>query len=176
MMLKQNEQVICTFLYVVSNKNYVPHHLIFTSSRVLAVGSGWEKNNLFADLIPAILRFPFIGRKTDLLMIQAWSSLKNRNAGHTAVNYNDAESSEVIKMSLFSMILHEISIMPYSMVKRIVVEAYPLTNDYRVKFDVGPFASRTFLIPGYSLEEFKVLISKTPLAQKLAPEVALRKD
>ena len=111
---------------------------------------------------------PLPGGSLKTLLMQRWSDMKRENRGRTTVNYQDPASEKVLNMGFFGMALHEIGSRPYSAIKIVNISEYPLTEDYKIRFDFGPFKSATFLIPDYSIKEFKELASKTPLANKLA--------
>ncbi len=164
----QGEKVTGTFLYSASSKSYVLHHLVFTSSRMLCVSADWEERNLLVDIISAILRFPFIWKKSDPLFMKTWAAIASRDYKNIAVNYHDPEAEKIVGMGLPELVLHEISVMPFGMVKRVTVKAHP--NGYRLDFLGAPLASQSFLIPVSSFEDFRSLLSKTPLADRLSIE------
>ena len=52
-------------------------------------------------------------------------------------------------------------------INKVTVTDSVLTGDYKVRIDAGLSAAPTFLIPTEALQEFKDLIAKTPIAQRL---------
>ncbi|MDE1767767.1 MAG: hypothetical protein KGH64_02485 [Candidatus Micrarchaeota archaeon] len=166
-MAYQKELVIGTFLYAASSKSYVVYHLIFTSKRVIAASASWEKNNILIDLFIMLQRaFFFTSVSTDTIQMELWRDIK-QNAKGQFVSYSNSESERVLSLGIFSTMIHEILITPYSMLKCIEIAEGRLTDDYILKFGAGPLASTMFIVPSASLKELKELISKTPVSAKI---------
>ncbi len=164
-MLKSTEETIGTFLYAASSRSHLVYHLVFTSTRILAVSLSWKKNNIIIDTVMALIQNPFQGGiRTESILMENWKDIKNKNENKSLISY---QKVDVLGIGLAGSIFHEIHTIPYSILKKITIEENPSTNDYKVEFDAGPLASATFLIPGYSLLEFNGLIEMTPAAKKL---------
>lgn len=165
--MNNEEKVIGTFLYAASSKSYIVYNLIFTDRRILAASLSWKKNNIIIDTIMAFSQTPFFGTNFQTLSLVRWNAIKEENTAKSIVSYDPMQAEQVMKLGLFTMIIKEIMITPYSMVKNIQMTDYPLTKDITLRFIAAPLASSKFLIPAYSFESFKDLIKKTPLANKL---------
>ena len=84
------------------------------------------------------------------------------------MNYEALSSEKILSLGSVRMSMHKIVARQYSSIKNIEVSEYPPSNDYKIKFTYGMTGSATFLIPDYSITEFKELVSKTPAAAKLS--------
>lgn len=169
-MAEESEKIIGTFMYAASFKTYELHHLIFTSRRLVMANAGWEKANIVSDLtniLGSILLMPVSGPNLKTVLMQRWIDVKRQNQGGTTANYNDLSSEKILGLGALGMALHEITSKPYGAIKSVEVNEYPLTQDYMVKFGYG-IGSTAFLIPDYSVNEFKELVSKTPMSSRLA--------
>jgi hypothetical protein len=168
--METGKDVIGTFLYAASPRSYEVFRLIFTRSKMVIVSMGWRKKNVFADLIDILywlLVFPFEGPTFDGLLMRRWLAVKDDNRGRPAVSYDSLESEEIAKMNALWMLFREISIISYPRVRNVRAVENPMTKDYRVRINAGFLASPEFLIPESSVDEFRGLIAKTALAQRL---------
>lgn len=165
-----SEEVIGTFLYAASPRNYEIFRLIFTPSRIIKASLSWKKKNLLVDLLDLsywLLAFPFEGPSFSSVLMVRWITMKGENRGKPPVSYDSLEAEEILKMDSFKMLVHEVSSISYPRIRRLRISANPTTKDYRLSIDAGRFSSQDFLIPEPSLGEFRRLVGKTPLAQML---------
>lgn len=167
----EKEKIIGTFLYAASPQSYEVYHLIFTSSRIIAVSLSWKKSNIFADIINtfyAATSFPFQGGvNTDSLLSRRWREIKEQNKGRPMVDYKATNFQEMLSKGLLTVVLHEFFTTPYSMIKNVTLSQAQISDEYKIGIDGGFLNLSTYVVPTYAVKEFKNLISKTPIADKL---------
>ncbi len=166
------ETVIGALLYAASPKSYEAYNIVFTSERVIPVGFGWRSNSGMADIANLgvnLMTFPFTGPKvnTDPILMRRWFEIKEKNRGKPYVSYRQGEFDEILKIGMMGRTEHKIASIKYDKINKVTVIDSVLTGDYKVRIDAGLSAAPTFLIPTEALQEFKDLIAKTPIAQRL---------
>ncbi len=171
-MEQEAETLIGTFLYAASGKSFEVCRLVFTSRRMLVASLSWEEKSRVADSMNALftlMTFPFTGPRinTDPLLIQRWIEIKGKMKDKQAVSYDQASALGVLGLGMAGRAEHGVPIIPYERIKRITVAESPMTKDYKVNISAGPLLSLVFLIPESTLEAFRELVGKTPLASRL---------
>lgn len=168
------EGFIGAFMYAASPKSYDAKRIIFTSERIILLDLNWRKHNILIDMLNAvifILSFPFNGPNvnTDLLSMKIWTDMKDKAKTSPPVNYQEEFFREILNASMLELIFHEVKILRYPQVESIGLYEEPSTNDCKIKFNER-LGSSSFLIPGLFVQDFRGLITKTPLASRLGGE------
>ncbi len=176
-MRAMDDEVVGTFLYAALAKDYIAHKMVFTGKRLIIAMLNWEDNTAMDTLsfsaMASLLSFVILGfplptaPKLDATFLDNWSNIKNHNKGRPLVSYERSASDELADIGKLEIVAHGIQSIPYYRIKKVRVGDEPLTRDYRIDFQCGFPRIGTMLIPDYSLDQFKELIAKTPLASKL---------
>lgn len=193
-MAAETIKTIGAFKYAAApDHSYIIFTLVFTDKEILAIGNDWlskiipTKANEKATVGAATVVGGIIGTAAGasagygLYMwskdVNGWNDCKRQNANNHLVDYGYKLPDNIANMSKLQMFAHEIAVIPYEKIKRITISEHQskvpfqknsdFTKDYRVFISAGFSTSAFFLIPDYALNDFKELLSKTPLASKL---------
>src|SRR5208282_4175201 len=101
-LMETEKEVIGTFLYAASPRNYEVFRLIFTPDKVIVVSLSWKKKNAFASLLEIsywFLVFPFEGPGFGTVLMRRWLILKDENREKPPVSYDSLELEDISKMS-----------------------------------------------------------------------------